>query len=405
MDSALPEFEAIAASLTLASPTVPILSNLTGQIATSEQLASSRYWTRHLREPVRFHNSVLELLGAGECTFVELSPHPVLAPAITDTLAQAAGHTQSAVITTLHRDRPDQDALTTALAKLHCHGHSPSWSARYPHARTVALPTYPFEHRRYWLAPTPAGDARRLALGPARRARTLWARFVSGLVTSRPQTATASPRTMAARFASQPPHQRLDTLTAMVTATTAAVLAHPDPATLDPDRPFTDLGIDSLTALELRTTLNQRTGLTLPATFAFDHPSPSALATHLADLLTNAAAPAVPAALVSTTSDEPMDNRLTHVDQAVFRTMRAVHDALIQVTWLYDRAVDLDGLRRFHRNLGRGLLGRRIERSPLPFARDHWVLSPASEDIDIAAKPRPRADVNAWADEQARLPD
>ncbi len=294
MDPALPEFEAIAASLTLASPTVPVLSNLTGQIATSEQLTSSRYWTRHLREPVRFHDSVVELLAAGECTFVELSPHPVLAPAITETMAQTAGRTQSAVITTLHRDRPDQDALATALAKLHNHGHSPSWSALYPHARTVALPTYPFEHRRYWLAPAPTSDARGLALGPATRARTLWTRFVSGRVSSRAQAATASPRTLAARLANQTPQQRLEALTEIVTATTASVLAHPDPAALDPDRPFKDLGIDSLTALELRNTLNEHTGLVLPVTLAFDHPTPGMLATHLADLLADTAAPAVP---------------------------------------------------------------------------------------------------------------
>ncbi|MGY4648902.1 fatty-acid--AMP ligase [Mycobacterium sp. URHB0021] len=125
------------------------------------------YWYRNLREPVRFHDSVVALLAAGECTFVELSPHPVLAPAITDTLAQAAGRTQSAVIPTLHRDRPDRDSLATTLAQLHNHGHSPSWSALFPHARTVGLPTYPFEHRRYWLAPAPAGDAGGLGLDRA----------------------------------------------------------------------------------------------------------------------------------------------------------------------------------------------------------------------------------------------
>ena len=123
--------------------------------------------------------------------------------------------------------------------------------------------------------------------------------ILSALTTSRPQAAAASPRTLAARLATQTPRQRLDTLTALVTATTAAVLAHPDPAALDPDRPFKDLGIDSLTALELRNTLNQRTGLTLPATLALDHPSPTTLATHLADLLTDTAAPTVPAADVS----------------------------------------------------------------------------------------------------------
>ncbi|MGO9101997.1 MAG: phosphopantetheine-binding protein, partial [Mycobacterium sp.] len=182
------------------------------------------------------------------------------------------------------------------------------------------------------------------------------------------------------------------------------VLAHPDPAALDPDRPFKDLGIDSLTALELRNTLNQHTGLTLPTTLAFDHPTPTALATHLADLLTDTAAPAVPAAQVSTRSDKPVDNTLAHVDQASFLALRAVHGALLQVTWIYDRAVNVDALRRFHRNLGCGLLGRRIERSPIPFARDRWVKAAASEDIDIATTPRRRAEVSAWAYERTRLP-
>src|SRR6202012_5978811 len=99
-------------------------------------------------------------------------------------------------------------------------------------------------------------------------------------------------RTLAARLATETPQERLDNLTATVTATTAAVLAYPDPAGLDPDRPFKDLGIDSLTAMELRNTLNQHTGLTLPATLAFDHPTPSTLANHLADLLTDTAGPA-----------------------------------------------------------------------------------------------------------------
>jgi acyl transferase domain-containing protein/acyl-CoA synthetase (AMP-forming)/AMP-acid ligase II/acyl carrier protein/NADP-dependent 3-hydroxy acid dehydrogenase YdfG len=227
---------------------------------------------------------------------------------------------------------------------------------------------------------------------------------LSALTTGRRQAATASPQTLAARLATQTPHQRLDTLTAMVTATTAAVLAHPDHAALDPDRPFKDLGIDSLSALQLRNTLNEHTGLALPATVALDHPTPTTLATHLAQLLSDAVEPAAPAAQVSTPSDKPVDNRLAPVDQASFLAMRATHGALIQVIWLYDRAVNVDGLRRFQRNLGCGLLGRTIERSPLPFARDRWVKAAVSEDIDIAATPRRRADVNAWADEQARLP-
>ncbi len=154
MDPALPEFRAIAAGLRFQAPSVPILSNVTGQLATADQLTSPDYWTRHLREPVRFYDAVAGLLETGEHTFVELSPHPVLAPAITDTLAGASGRRCSTLVTTLRKDRPDLDALAGALARLHLYGHSPFWPALYPHANTAGLPTYPFERRRYWLAPS-----------------------------------------------------------------------------------------------------------------------------------------------------------------------------------------------------------------------------------------------------------
>ena len=62
------------------------------------------------------------------------------------------------VIPTLHRDRPDLDSVAAALGRLHVYGHSPSWRSLYPRAHTVGLPTYPFEHRRYWLAPAAAAD-------------------------------------------------------------------------------------------------------------------------------------------------------------------------------------------------------------------------------------------------------
>ncbi|AYE98790.1 hypothetical protein C0J29_13220 [Mycobacterium paragordonae] len=100
-----------------------------------------------------------------------------------------------------------------------------------------------------------------------------------------------------------------------------------------------------------------------------------------------------------------VDNRLAHMDQVSFLGVRALgYGTLAQVVWLYNRQVDVDGLRRFHRNLGHSLLGRRIERSPLAFARDRWVVSRGPADLDIAHAPRPRAEVNAWTYERACLP-
>ncbi|VBA36080.1 Narbonolide/10-deoxymethynolide synthase PikA2, modules 3 and 4 [Mycobacterium innocens] len=228
--------------------------------------------------------------------------------------------------------------------------------------------------------------------------------ILSALITTRPQAVAADSRALGARLAGLTPERQHAILANLVITATAAVLAHPDPAAMDPDQPFKDLGIDSLSALELRNTLSAQTGVALPATITFDHPSPAMLADHLADLLSVTAAPAVAAAEVGTGGVELVDDRLAYLDQAAFLGLRAGHVSLIQVTWIYDRAVDVDGLRRFHRNLGCGLLGRRIERSPLPFARDRWVLAPATEEIDFAATPRRRTDVDAWTDERARLP-
>ncbi|EUA32898.1 hypothetical protein I553_9046 [Mycobacterium xenopi 4042] len=70
---------------------------------------------------------------------------------------------------------------------------------------------------------------------------------------------------------------------------------------------------------------------------------------------------------------------------------------VIQCVWIYEHPVDFDGLTRFHRNLGYGMLGRRIEVSPLPFGRPRWVLDREPSDIDIAQCARPRAEVGDWA--------
>lgn len=76
----------------------------------------------------------------------------------------------------------------------------------------------------------------------------------------------------------------------------------------------------------------------------------------------------------------------------------------MQWVWVYERALDFPGLERFHRNLGYGLLGRLIERSPLPFGRHRWAAVPAGAPLHVAEHARPRAELDAWTDECAQLP-
>ncbi len=95
---------------------VPLYSTVEGAVSgdpLDTTVMGADYWYRNLREPVRFYDAVAGLLGQGEQIFVEIAPHLVLAPAITDMLANVGGRASSAVITTLHRYRPDLDALAT----------------------------------------------------------------------------------------------------------------------------------------------------------------------------------------------------------------------------------------------------------------------------------------------------
>ncbi len=100
------------------------------------------------------------------------------------------------------------------------------------------------------------------------------------------------------------------------------------------------------------------------------------------------------------------DDRLHYVDQAMYLGLRATGQAAaMQCVWILTHPVDLDGIRRFHRNFGNGLWGRCIERSSVPFGRHRWVrpVRPPA-DIDIAAQPRPRTELGEWLDERAVLP-
>ena len=100
-----------------------------------------------------------------------------------------------------------------------------------------------------------------------------------------------------------------------------------------------------------------------------------------------------------------MNNLIDLFDQTVFLGERATGATnLLQCVWIYNRAVDIDGLREFHRQLQQGRLSRRVERSPLPFGRHRWVSPSGQSDLEIVATPRPREEFDAWLVEQANTP-
>ncbi|WP_375485439.1 hypothetical protein [uncultured Mycobacterium sp.] len=100
-----------------------------------------------------------------------------------------------------------------------------------------------------------------------------------------------------------------------------------------------------------------------------------------------------------------MDNVLDPVDQAMFDFGRATGvTVLLQGVWVYNRAIDIDGVRRLHDHLQRGRLSRRIERSPLRFGRHRWISPNGSSGVEIVGSARPREEFDTWLNEQAGTP-
>ncbi|MFI9463113.1 type I polyketide synthase [Streptomyces xiamenensis] len=143
--------------------TVPFYSTVTGGRFAGDAL-DTHYWYRNVREPVRFHQAVTALLAAEHTAFLEISPHPVLGPALQEILDDA--RVPGAVLATLRRDHGGQERLAGAAAEAHTAGLDVDWQAVLPPARSaVDLPTYPFQHKDYWLlSPAAPGDADGLGL-------------------------------------------------------------------------------------------------------------------------------------------------------------------------------------------------------------------------------------------------
>ncbi|MFI7143248.1 beta-ketoacyl synthase N-terminal-like domain-containing protein, partial [Streptomyces massasporeus] len=156
MDEILDEFRAIAEDLTFHAPRIPIVSNVTGALATAEDLASPDYWARHIREAVRFLDGVRLLEAAGVTEWLELGPDGVLSALVAESLEQPSG----VVSPLLRRGRSEPEVCATALGLLAARGADIRWDTVFPEAHGTDLPLYAFQRQRYWLdAPTTVTDA------------------------------------------------------------------------------------------------------------------------------------------------------------------------------------------------------------------------------------------------------
>ncbi|MEV8063565.1 type I polyketide synthase, partial [Streptomyces antimycoticus] len=155
MDAMLGDFRKVVEGLSFAPPAIALVSNVTGKPAGADEVCSPEYWVRHVREAVRFADGARALEAQGVTAFLEVGPDGVLSAMARECLtAQEAS--AAVVVPVLRKDRPEAQALTTALAELHVHGVTVDWEQLFTgrDARKVELPTYAFQRQRYWLEDT-----------------------------------------------------------------------------------------------------------------------------------------------------------------------------------------------------------------------------------------------------------
>lgn len=165
----LDEFRRIAETVDYQAPLIPVVSNLTGRVASAEQIGTADYWVAHVRAAVRFHDGMACLHAQGATRFLELGPDQSLTTMGRDSLAEH-GVDPDALISLLRRDRAETTSATTALAQLHTRGLAIDWARFFggPAGAHVDLPTYAFQRERYWLeADAGTGDVGSAGLRPA----------------------------------------------------------------------------------------------------------------------------------------------------------------------------------------------------------------------------------------------
>ncbi|BBX38566.1 beta-ketoacyl synthase N-terminal-like domain-containing protein [Mycobacterium simiae] len=178
MEPMLGEFTRLVTGISPAAPRIPLISNLTGELA-GPGYGAPQYWVEHVRRPVRFADGVRTAESLGANAFVEVGPGRGLSGAVEQSVT--TGPTTAAAL--LVKDRPEVESALTGLGQLFTIGVGVNWAAAVGEGRRVELPTYAFAHQRFWLPPAAVASGNVSGVGLARTAHPLL-----GAVVERPDS-------------------------------------------------------------------------------------------------------------------------------------------------------------------------------------------------------------------------
>ncbi|WP_024801103.1 type I polyketide synthase [Nocardia sp. BMG51109] len=250
LDGMLDEYRRVVAAAGPRSSAIPVVSNVTGEFATTEQLCSPDYWVAQARHAVLFRDGVHTLADAGATLFLEAGPGEALAGMTHECLTDG-GHSVAAA---LRRGQPEVRSLLRAVATAWTTGATVDWAAMYAGrgARVVDLPTYAFQHRRYWSGTTAALPA----------------------VEQRPDGAPDVDPGQRFRddLAALPESERLEFAAGVVRSQLAEILLELDGEIAGEANLF-EAGLTSLSMLELRSRLNQVAGTSISLESLITHPT------------------------------------------------------------------------------------------------------------------------------------
>jgi acyl transferase domain-containing protein len=258
MNEVANDLRAAISGIRFQEPAITIVSTLTGQIARLSDLGNVDYWVRHVVEPVNFIGAMRTLDRRGKHVFIEVGPVATLT-SLGKRCVQPGKHVW---LTSMHPSDPDGDTILTAVAAAYVAGLPISWPDLHKGrpVRKIDLPTYPFDHRRYWLPVGPTGKTPRPAPTPS----------VSNEPTAVNTTTPAG-----------------SSILTLVQEKVTKALGYED--IVDADVDFTELGMDSLLAVQVRKALCADLSISFPAPAVFDHPSARKLAQFIEGQLDQAA--------------------------------------------------------------------------------------------------------------------